>query len=111
MSIVDQIPPAMEWRVYRGDSSTLSLFIYDEDDNAVDMGGFTVFSQIREQPESDNVIATMSVGINENLVALTIDDTTILPEFSYFDVEVNDLTGAKKTIVKGTIIKEWDVSR
>jgi hypothetical protein len=112
MNFVDQIPPFVEWRVYRGDTSNLSLFLFDTEDNPIDIGGYEIYAQIRETPDSANVISTMSSSINENLIVLTIPDTKVLPEHSYFDVEAVSInTSDVKTLVKGNIIRELDVTR
>lgn len=112
MNFVDQIPPFVEWRVYRGDTSNLSLFIYDTEDNPIDMSGYAVYAQIRETPDSVATVSTITATINTNLLVLTIPDTTVLPEHSYFDVQANSIsTTDVKTLVKGIIIRELDVTR
>jgi hypothetical protein len=112
MNIIDQIPPSVEWRVYRGDSSNFSILLYDSEDNAIDLTGYSVFAQARVKPTSESAIASLGVTVNENVIVLTIPNTSVLPEQCYFDVEALDgVTGDNKTLVKGTIIREWDVTR
>lgn len=111
MNLINQIPPDIEWRIYKGDISTLSIFLFDSEDNPIDLTGYTINSQARRTAEDSLVVSPISSTINENLVVLTIPNNTILPALSYFDVQATSAEGDVKTLLRGSIIREQDVTR
>lgn len=113
MNLIDQIPASIEWRVYSGDTATITIIISDENDQPIDMTDYTVTSEIRKNVTDANPDSTITVNANSNgIVSLTIPDTSILAEYQYFDIQtVDNNSGVVNTILKGTIIKEQDVTK
>lgn len=113
MSLIDQIPSTVEWRIYSGDTATITLIVSDKDDNAIDFTDYTVTSQIREHANQAAADFDMTVTSNsEGVISITIPDTSLLTEIQHFDVQTEHVTtGVVNTLIKGTIIKEQDVTR
>ena len=110
MSVISNIPAALEWRVYKGDTAILSIAVKDDDCNAYDLSNYTAAGMIKADPLDEEELQDLTITITGNVISLTIDDTTDLPKTSYFDVQ---LTGDDKvwTVLKGMIIAENDVTR
>ena len=41
MEILDLTPPQLEWRIYKGDSSTFNIIVVDDSDKAIDISEYT----------------------------------------------------------------------
>lgn len=113
MSLIDQIPSTVEWRIYSGDTAAITLIVTDKDDNYIDFTDYTVTSQIREHANQAVADFDMTVVANgSGTIVITIPDTSLLSEIQHFDVQTEHVTtGVVNTIIKGTIIKEQDVTR
>lgn len=113
MSLIDQIPSTVEWRIYSGDTATITLIVTDKDDNYIDFTDYTVTSQIREHANQAAADFNITTTANSSgVISLTIPDTSLLAEVQYFDVQtVHNSTNVVNTLIKGTIIKEQDVTR
>lgn len=113
MAIIDAIPGTLEWRVYKGDTATLTLLIRDTDDNPIDVSGWAFNAQAKLAPENVDPDVLLPVVVNESgVISVTISDTSSLPEMLYFDVQGTELVDNRtKTFVKGIIVSEQDVTR
>ena len=111
MYVIDQLPGEIEWRVYKGDTATFSLFVLEDDDTPVDLSEWTFTGQIKFKPTDTVEEFTLVVtATEEGLVTITIPDTASIEKSMYFDVQgVKD--GITKTFVRGTIIADQDVTR
>ena len=104
-------PPKFEWRVYRNDSTVLTIAMVDDNEVAIDISGWTFTSKVREFPDSATTITEPIIVINENFITLTLD-TTDLERINYFDIQAfNEATNQTKTILNGQIYVEEDVTR
>lgn len=109
MTTISNIPAALEWRVYKGDTARLTVVIKDENGNDVDLDGYTFTSSIKNQPTDAESAQDINVTATDNVLALEIADTTQLAKVTYFDVQsIND--GTIWTILKGNIYCEQDVT-
>jgi hypothetical protein len=113
MAIIDAIPGTLEWRVYKGDTATLTLIVRDADDAPIDLSGWSFIAQAKLYQEDELPEIYMPATANESgIIAISIELTSQLPEMLYFDVQgTNNETGVVKTFVKGIIVAEQDVSR
>lgn len=111
METLDLQPPVLEWRVYRNDTTTMSLVLVDSTDAALDLTDWTFTGKVREFPTSATVLATMSITKNENILVIALS-TVDLEGINYFDIQgTNATTSAVSTIVRGQIFVEEDVTR
>jgi hypothetical protein len=111
-SIISGQPPHLEWRVYKNDTTALTVAMVTDDlETAVDLTGWTWASKVRQFPDSSTVQQTLSVSVNENFLTIPLN-TTNLPPVSYFDVQgTYTSTNTIRTILSGTIYAETDVTR
>lgn len=109
MTTISNIPAALEWRVYKGDTAKLTVVIKDENNNDVDLTGYTFTSSIKNQPTDADSAQDIIVTTVDNILSLEIPDTSILAKVSYFDVQ-SENDGVIWTILKGNIYSEQDVT-
>lgn len=111
MDILDLQPPTIEWRVYRNDTSTLSIAVVDKDENAIDLTDWTFTGQVREFPLSPTPITSLSIAKNTNILVCVLN-TANLEKINHFDIQGTEAASGKiSTIIKGTIFVEEDVTR
>lgn len=110
MSLVSNIPAGLEWRVYKGDTATLTIAILDEDDQPVDLTGITFDGELRITPEDASANRSLAITVVDNVLTVEIPNTETLPRTSYYDIQSNN-DGVIQTIIKGMIITEMDVTR
>jgi hypothetical protein len=111
METLDLQPPVLEWRVYRNDTTTMTLVLVDSNDIALDLTDWTFTGKVREFPTSATVLATMSIVKNENILTIALS-TVDLEGINYFDIQgINSVTDAVSTIVRGQVFLEEDVTR
>lgn len=109
--VINNQPPKFEWRVYRNDTTSLTMAALDADGNPFDLSDYTVEAQARLEPKAANTVGTIIVSAVDNVITLDLD-TTGLDTINYFDVElVNLSTDKKTTILYGTIFLEEDITR
>lgn len=110
MDVISDLPAGIEWRIYKGDTTQLTMYVVDSDDKPVDMTAYTILGQIRERQDDPNPIESLSISVSENAVSFAIVDTTVLPKIAYFDIQTTK-DGVVKTILFGKIISTLDVTR
>ena len=111
MEILNVQPDTMEWRVYRNDSTVLTLVLVDPDDVAIDLGDWTFTGAVRQFPTSTTTLSVFDIDKNENFLTMTLN-TNSLDTISYFDIQgTNNATGKVITVLKGQIYVEEDVTR
>ena len=111
MEILNSQPDTMEWRVYRNDSTVLTLVLVDPDNEPIDLGGWTFTGVVRQFPTSVEPLSVFDIQKNENFLTMTLD-TNQLDTISYFDIQgTNNSTGKVVTVLKGQIYVEEDVTR
>lgn len=99
----------MNWKIYKGDTAKLTIFMQDENGVDLDLSEYEFAGVIKAQPDDSIPLQGLGIVSNAALLSLTIMDTETLPKISYFDVQsVKD--GIKWTILKGTISVEQDVT-
>lgn len=105
-------PPHLEWRVYKGDTTAMSVGLFEKNmETAVDITGWTFAAKIREYPDATTSLQTINISVNENFLTVPIVTAT-LPNVSYFDIQgTYTSTNTIRTIVAGTIYAETDVTR
>ena len=111
MDILNVQPATIEWRVYRNDTTTLTVVITDSCGAAVDLTDWDFESKVREFPESATVITEMTIVKNTNTLLLTLD-TEDLTNISYFDIQgTNSVNNKVSTVLRGQIFVEEDITR
>lgn len=111
MKILNAQPDTMEWRVYRSDTSVLTLVIRGLNDEVLDLTDWVFTGQVRDMPRSENIITTLTIDKNEDVLTISLD-TSELEQINYFDIEgVNEEASLTSTILSGTIFVEEDVTR
>lgn len=110
------LPPTARLRAYAGDDSTVS-FRFTTNGAGFDVSG-TYLAQIRAQPESATVVGSFEVDdsrapegilgllLRQSLAATMPTSTTMV-----WDLEWTNPDGAKRTLVRGQLVLEPDVSR
>lgn len=111
MKTLNAQPDSMEWRVYRNDTSVMTLVLVDMNDVAIDLTDWTFTGQVRQFPTNTTVLDSMDIVKNANTLTIGLD-TTGLDVMNFFDIQgVNAITSKISTIVTGTIYVEEDVTR
>lgn len=111
MEILDLQPPTIEWRVYRNDTSPMTLLLSDTDGNALDLTDWDFDGKVREYPLDAASITTLAIVKNENVLTIELD-TENLPMISYFDIQgTNSVNSKVSTVLRGQIFVEEDITR
>lgn len=111
MQTLNNLPPSMDWRVYRNDSTVMTLVLVDTNDAPIDLTDWDFTGYVRQLPTGAPVLAALDIIKNANVLTVGLD-TTELDIFNFFDIQgVNDNTGTVSTIVTGNIYVEEDVTR
>ena len=111
MQILNLQPPTMEWRLYRNDTSVMTLILVDSNDAPIDLDSWDFIGYVREFPTNETAIAELFIEKNENVLTVDVSNAN-LPLMSYFDIQgTNSVTGQVNTIISGQIIMQEDVSR
>lgn len=111
MYVIDQLPGEIEWRVYKGDTATFSLFVLEDDDTPTDLSEWSFSGQVKFKPTDEEAEIELNVTTAEGgLVTIGIPNTYLITKQMYFDVE-GFKDGITKTFVRGTIIADQDVTR
>lgn len=111
MDTLNVQPPAMDWQVYRNDSTILTLVLVDENDNKLDLTDWSFAGEVRQFPLNSVVLDSMNIVKNDNILTIGLD-TTGLDTMNYFDIQgTNDVSSTVSTILTGTIYVQEDVTR
>ena len=109
--IVNAQPPKFEWRVYRNDTTSLTIAALNDDGTPYDLSDLGLWGLVKEDPQNEDAITNLMIEVQDNIITIGLD-TSNLPTMSYFDVQADDLvTGKNTTILYGTIFLEEDISR
>lgn len=109
MTTISNIPAALEWRVYKGDTAKLTMVIEDEEGKEVDLSDYTFTGAIKIQPSDAEPEQELLLSANANILGIEIPNTQTLSRVNYFDIQ-SEKDGIIWTILKGTIIAEQDVT-
>jgi hypothetical protein len=111
METLNSQPPAMDWQVYRNDSTVLTLVLVDTKDQKLDLTDWNFAGQVRQFPETNTVLDAMDIVKNENVLTIGLD-TSGLDTMNFFDIQgTNVNSGTVSTILTGTIYVQEDVTR
>lgn len=111
MEILNNQPPSLEWRVYRNDTTKMTLILNDSSGNALDLTDWTFEGDVRQFPKDAEPITSLTITKDENVLTIELD-TTDLEAVNYYDIQgTNSETDAISTIVTGQIFIEEDVTR
>ena len=104
-------PDSMDWRVYRNDSTVMTLVLVDSNDVALDLSDWTFTGQVRQFPTNTVVLDSMDIVKNANILTVGLD-TQNLDVLNFFDIKgINGTTSKIVTILTGTINVQEDVTR
>lgn len=111
MEILNLQPPTIEWRVYRNDTSPMTVLLSDSEGNALDLTDWDFDGKVREYPLDAAVITTLAIVKNGNVLTIELD-TADLPMISFFDIQGTNSVNAKvSTVLRGQIFIEEDITR
>jgi hypothetical protein len=111
METLNLVPPTVEWQTYRNDTTEMTVLLVDENDEAIDLTGWTFTGKVREYPTDSAVLETLTITKTDNALAIILDNSD-LPLISYFDIQgTNSTTNKISTVLKGRIAVEEDVTR
>ena len=107
MEILDLTPPQLEWRIYRGDTSTFNIIVVDDSDKAIDISEYT-FEAILKNNEMVEIVP-LDISVNANSITLTLPQGSELTSRNYFDLQGTKY-GNITTFLRGTVFSEGDVT-
>jgi hypothetical protein len=111
METLNLQPPTIEWKLYRNDTSPLTVLLTDSEGRDLDLTDWDFEAEVREYPTDSEVIQAFSLVKNGNVLTLELDNTN-LPLLSYFDIQGTNTVNSKvSTVLRGQIIVEEDVTR
>ncbi len=111
METLNSQPDSMDWRVYRNDTTVLTLVLVDANNVALDLTDWTFTGQVRQFPTNTTVLDSMNIVKNANILTIGLD-TQNLDTMNFFDIQGISATTEKiSTILSGTIYVEEDVTR
>ena len=111
MEVLNSQPDNLEWRVYRNDSTVLTLVLVDTNNKPLDLTDWEFEGQVRQFPTNTTVLDSMNIVKNQNVLTIGLD-TADLDVMNHFDIQgVNQNTEKVSTILTGTIYVEEDVTR
>mgnify|MGYP001813682803 CR=1 FL=1 len=107
--------------IRRGDTVTLPLTFTDSNDNPIDITGWKVYFTVKKRDDEavdDSealIVKDVTVhtdptgGITE--IALTAEDTNVLPGNHLYDIQYKTATSDIKTVTSGNALVKKDVTR
>ena len=111
METLNSQPDSMDWRVYRNDTTVLTLVLVDANNAALDLTDWNFTGQVRQFPTNTTVLDSMNIVKNANILTIGLD-TQNLDTMNFFDIQgINTPTEKISTILSGTIYVEEDVTR
>jgi hypothetical protein len=111
MQTLNSQPDSMDWRVYRNDSTAMTLVFVDANDVALDLTDWTFTGQVRQFPTNTTVLDSMDIVKNANVLTIGLD-TQNLDVMNFFDIQgIHGPTEKIATVLSGTIYLEEDVTR
>ena len=119
---------AYDLNVDQGATFTLSVTIKDSSNVAYDLTGYTAVAQIRERPESESVVATITCGFNSprtdgvvnlSIAAATTATLQVTPSQEpdrhsqkyCYDLLITSGAGVKTRIIQGAVNVSPSVTR
>jgi len=111
MDIISNVPATLEWRIYKGDTSTMTILVQDDQGKDIDVSAYDFLGQIRQDPTDADELQDLAITADGNVISVTISNTTTLPRMSYFDIQATKPDTTVSTILKGYIYTEDDISR
>lgn len=110
-NILTAQPANMEWRVYRNDSTVMTVAVLNNSGEPMDLSGWTFTGQVKNNPKDTEPVAVIDITVNAHILSLDMN-TTEFDNIMYFDVQgINEDLGKTKTLFAGTIYIEEDVTR
>jgi hypothetical protein len=76
MEILDLTPPQLEWRIYKGDTSTFNIIVVDDSDKAIDISEYT-FEAILKNNEMVEIVS-LDISVNGNSITLSLPTEAVL---------------------------------
>lgn len=111
METLNLQPPTMEWRVYRNDSSVMTLALVDSTDSPIDLTDWEFEGTVRQFPTDAEPLSELEIIKNQNVLTVGLD-TSDLEQVNYFDIQgTNSVLDKVSTIARGQIFVEEDVTR
>jgi hypothetical protein len=110
------LPARVDLKLYRGDDFGPQEFIWEQPAGSpVDITGYEIAAQIREDPDSDEVLAVFTCTITNPAAGkwtLELDGaiTADLPRSAYWDMQLTS-GGVTRTFASGRITTARDVTR
>jgi len=68
METLDNLPPSMDWQVYKNDTTTMTLALVDTNNNALDLTDWDFAGHVRQLPSNNAILDVMGIVKNENVL-------------------------------------------
>lgn len=117
MATATFLPGTLDIEIYQGDSLVLPIDILDSENQAIDLTDSTIVMQVRST-EDDTLLLELD-NDTEGSISITATGISILRDFTQnelaagthkYDIEVNFITGRRRTYVKGNLTIQADVT-
>ena len=106
--VISKEPKVVNLVLHQGDDVSLP-FRFGTEEDPIDLTGYTAKAQIRkkESPDSE-LLADFTCTIPDAtdgivIVVLASEDAALLPKLCYWDLELNNGSGFRRTYVKGKV--------
>lgn len=109
MEILDLTPPQLEWRIYRGDTSTFNIIVVDDSDKAIDISEYTFEAILKNNEMVELVNLEVSVIGNVITIAMAEQEGLTITGRHYFDLQ-GTKNGNVTTFIRGTVFVEGDIT-
>lgn len=105
-------PACLPLDLYRGDSTTMHLLLWDSNSNPIDLTGVIAKSQIRDRPAGTTIINLICVITLPNIVDITLlaADAKALPPAGVWDLQFTYPSGDVRTALAGPVSVTADVT-
>ena len=108
-----ELPTPVNLSLYSGDDFTMILTVMNPDGTPTNLAGTTVKSQIRPNPASSTISATLHWAIQANVITLSLigtDSQNLVGNYSW-DCQITNTNAIVQTLVAGTATFTQDVTR
>lgn len=117
MATATFLPGTLDIEIYQGDSLILPIDILDSENTPIDLTDSTIVMQVRST--EDNTVLLELDNDTEGSISITATGISIERDFTQnevpvgvhkYDIEVNFVSGRRRTYVKGNLTIQADVT-
>ena len=108
---IDALPQPVHLDLYQGDDFFLDIVVRNDDGTDADLTGWTARSQIRETPDSTQILCTFDIDIEDNIVHLHLPNTESVRLTSVCVWDCQIVSGEIYTLTAGNVRAPRRVTR